>query len=79
MVDYFELYLGSLGNTGAFYRWSLPPTDEEQIRFRQQVVGVNKLKSFMITITQKGGLKETFSSHSGKTYVRYSIVHEWSI
>nr|XP_019920759.2 uncharacterized protein KIAA1958 [Crassostrea gigas] len=66
LVDYFELYLGSLGNTGAFYRRPLPPTDEEQIRFGQQVVGVNKLKSFMKTITQKGGLKGNFTNHSGK-------------
>lgn len=66
MVDYFELYLGSLGKTGAFYRRPLPPTDEERIRFGQQVVGVNKLKSFMKTIAQKGELKGNFSNHSGK-------------
>lgn len=66
LVDYFELYLGSLGNTGAFYRRPLPPTDEEQIRFGQQVVGVNKLKSFIKNKPQNGGLKGNFSNHSGK-------------
>ncbi|XP_061195452.1 uncharacterized protein LOC133203697 [Saccostrea echinata] len=66
MVDYFELYLESLGNTGAFYRRPLPPTDEVLIRFGQQLVGVNKLKSFMKTIAEKGELKGNFSNHSGK-------------
>lgn len=58
--------MGSLGNTGAFYRRPLPPTDEAQIRFGQQLVGVNKLKTFMKTIAEKGGLKGNFTNHSGK-------------
>lgn len=49
-----------------FYRRPLPPTDEEQIRVGQQVVGVNKLKSLIKTITQKDGLKGNFSNHCGK-------------
>ena len=66
IVDYFELYLESLGNTGAFYRRPLPPTDEVPIRFSQQLVGVNKLKSFMKTIADRGGLKGNFTNHSEK-------------
>lgn len=65
-VDYFELFLGPLRNTGVFYGRLLPPTNEEQIRLGQQVVGVKKLKSNVKTITQKNGLKGNVSIHSGK-------------
>lgn len=57
-----------------FYGRLLPPTNEEQIRLGQQVVGVKKLKSNVKTITQKNGLKGNVEN------LRVLIVvHEWSI
>jgi hypothetical protein len=66
IVDYFSKYLDALGNSVKFYRRALPGTDENAVRFSSQIVGINKLKTFMKVICDAGGLKGNFTNHSGK-------------
>ena len=66
MVDYFQLYLDALCNTGPFYRRPLPPSREINMRYSQQPVGVIKLKTLMETIAQKGQRKGNFTYRSRK-------------
>lgn len=66
IADYFDLYLDSLGRQGTFYRRPLPATSDVPIRYGNQAVGINKLKSFMRVICTEGGLQGNYSNHSGK-------------
>ncbi|XP_062598710.1 zinc finger MYM-type protein 3-like [Saccostrea cucullata] len=63
IADYFHQYLDALGNEGEFYR---RPLAGNPIRYGAQVVGVNKIKTFMKIICKKGGLVGNFTNHSGK-------------
>nr|XP_034336669.1 uncharacterized protein LOC117692546 [Crassostrea gigas] len=66
IADFFDLYLDSLGRQGTFYRRPLPATSDVPIRYGNQAVGINKLKSFMRVICTEGGLQGNYSNHSGK-------------
>ena len=63
MADFFGEYLLALGNMGPFYR---RPLNGAPLRYGQQTIGINKLKSFMKTICAKAGLVGNFTNHSGK-------------
>jgi len=62
IADFFSLYLDALGGNGSFYRRPIPGNT---IRFSNQNIGINKLKTFMKSICEKGGLGQ-LSNHSGK-------------
>lgn len=65
IIDFFDVYLKAIGE-GSFYRRPLPPTGDAKIRYSHQNVGINKLKSFMKVIAEKGELCGNFTNHSGK-------------
>ena len=66
MADILDEYRNALDNTGAFYRRPLPGIPGKPICFSNQKVGVNKLKTFMKSICQKGGLTGNYTNHSAK-------------
>lgn len=64
MADLFEQYLQAVG-TGYFYKRPLSGSNGT-VRYGNQPVGVNKIKTFMKTIAKKGGLSGNYTNHSGK-------------
>ncbi|XP_062585825.1 uncharacterized protein LOC134247485 [Saccostrea cucullata] len=66
LAEYFQIYLDALDGAGPFYRRPLPGTSEKPVRYGTQVVGINKLKTFMKSISKKGGLEGNYTNHSGK-------------
>ena len=65
MADFFDDYLGALDRAGSFDRRPLPQLPGKPIRFSNQNIGVNKLKTFKKTICEKG-LTRHYTNHSGK-------------
>lgn len=65
IIDFFDDYLKKIGEC-SFQRHPLPPTGDAKIRYSNHIVDMNKHKSFMIVIAEKGGLSEKFMNHSGK-------------
>lgn len=61
ILYYYEKYLGAVGE-GSFYKRPL----QGELRYSNQVVGVNKLKNFMKEICQLSGLEGRYTNHSGK-------------
>lgn len=66
LAEYFRIYLDALDGQGPFYRRPLPGTPDRPIRYGTQVVGINKIKTFMKSIAKKGGLQGNYTNHSGK-------------
>lgn len=66
LAEYFRIYLEALDSQGPFYRRPLPGTPERPIRYGTQVVGINKIKTFMKSIAKKEGLQWNYTNHSGK-------------
>lgn len=58
-------YITALGGKGRFYRRPLSG-DGEPLKYGNQPIGVNKLKTMMKTIAEKSGLEGNFTNHSGK-------------
>ncbi|XP_045167184.2 uncharacterized protein KIAA1958 homolog [Mercenaria mercenaria] len=65
IVDFYEQYLNALGLSGPFYRRPLNKS-EGHLRYGEQVVGINKLKTFMKDICSSAGLEGRYTNHSGK-------------
>ncbi|XP_060562763.1 uncharacterized protein LOC132722310 [Ruditapes philippinarum] len=65
IVDYYDQYLKSVGD-GSFYKRPINSQKPGDVRFSNQVVGVNKLKGFMKEICQLAGLEGVYTNHSGK-------------
>ncbi|CAC5412797.1 unnamed protein product [Mytilus coruscus] len=66
IADFLDDYLGALDGAGSFYRRPLTALPGRLIWFSNQKVGVSKLKSFMKSICEKGGLIGHYTNHSGK-------------
>jgi hypothetical protein len=61
-----RLYFRTTVVDRSLYRRPLPQLPGKPIRFSNQKIGVNKLKTFMKTICEKGGLTGHYTNHSGK-------------
>lgn len=83
LVEYFRTYLDAFDFKDPFCRRPLPVTSENPIRYGTQVVGINKLKGFMKSVLQKGGLQGNYTNNSGKktcaTQLYIGGVHEAEI
>ncbi|CAC5413268.1 unnamed protein product [Mytilus coruscus] len=66
IADFFKVHLDALANDGNFYRRPLKGIPGTPIRYGNQPLGINKLKSFMKVICTKAGLSGYFTNHSCK-------------
>ncbi|CAC5417133.1 unnamed protein product [Mytilus coruscus] len=66
IADFFKVHLDALANDGNFYRRPFKGIPGTPIRYGNQPLGINKLKSFMKVICTKAEWSGYFTNHSCK-------------